>query len=221
MKGKDTAMNTERDLTENERIFIHSWHQSQQVTQGTPFPDDREGTEQDRNSEYTSSTKQPCSEDLDSQTIEVEDDPELTSIATQLRETSSCAINPTFKEELRKKLLQQFVAHRTVETKPIKGMDDILCSQLQMVATDIAKLPAKERNALLSDLGNRLPITEKRKSLEQAFQEEGLQLHNGAPHLYENDFEHKTLLRQAYRHVIHLLKHFYGKSMKISHFFLV
>ena len=60
-------------------------------------------------------------------------------------------------------------------------MDDILCSQLPTVAADSAKLPAKERNALLSDLGNRLPMTEKRKALEQTFQEEGLQLHNGFP----------------------------------------
>jgi hypothetical protein len=94
-------------------------------------------------------------------------------------------------------------------------MDGILCSQLQVVATDIAALPAMERNALLSDLGNRLP-TERRKSLELAFREEGLQLHNGAPDSCENDFEHKNLLCQAYGHVIHLLKQFYGKSMKIS-----
>ncbi len=100
-------------------------------------------------------------------------------------------------------------------------MDDILCSQLPTVATDIAKLPAKERNALLSDLGNRLPITEKRKSLEQAFQEEGLQLHNSAPHSYENDFEHEILLRRAYKYIIRLLMSFRGKSKKKSHAFFV
>ncbi len=100
-------------------------------------------------------------------------------------------------------------------------MDDILCSQLPTVATDIAKLPAEERNALLSDLGKRLPITEKRKSLEQAFQEEGLQLHNSAPYSYENDFEHKILLCRAYRHIIHLLKRFHKPLRKKSPVFFV
>ncbi len=212
MKGKDTAMNSERDLRENERILIPSWYpplerQSQQVSEGTPFPDDKEDMGQDLNMEDASF--KPSLENLDPQTIEVEDDPELAAIATQLRETASYAINPTFKEELRKKFLQQFVAHHTVETKPIEGIDDILCSQLSTVATDIAKLPTKERNALLSDLGNRLPITEKRKSLEQAFQEEELHLHNSTPHSYENDFEHKTLLRRAYGHIIRLLNRFH------------
>jgi hypothetical protein len=172
-------MDSERDLRENERTLIPSWyppleHQSQQISQGTPF--------------------KPCLEDLAAQAIEVEDDPESAAIVDQLRETSSYAINPTFKEELRKELLQQFVAHHTVETKPIEGMDDIL---------------SKERNVLLSDLGNRLPITEKRKSLEQAFQEEGLQLHIGAPHSYENKFKHKFLLLRAYKHIIRLLWRFH------------
>ena len=222
MKGKGTAMNTESDLSENETTSQSSWHlplehQSQQVPQGTPFPDDREGTEQERDKECAS-TSQPCLEDLDPQTIEVEEhDPELTTIAAQLRKTASYAINPSFKEELHKKLLQQFVAHHTVETKPVEGMDELLCAQLPKVATDIATLPTEERNALLSDLGKSLPIAEKRKLLEQAFQEEGLQLSNSAPHSYEDDFEHEILLRRAYRYIIHLIKRLYEPSRRKSH----
>jgi len=127
----------------------------QPISQGASFPDDKESM-QDRNMEYTSSTNQPYSEDLASQASETEVDAELSLIADQLRETSSYAINPIFKEELRKKLLQQFVAHHTTETKPIQDMDAILCAQLPIVATDIAKLPTKERSALLSDLGKPL-----------------------------------------------------------------
>ena len=82
---------------------------------------------------------------------------------------------------------------------------------------DIAKLPAEERNALLSDSGKSLPITEKRKPLEQAFQEEGLQLPNGPPHSYENDLEHERLLRRAYRYIIHLIKRLYEPSREKSH----
>ncbi len=70
---------------------------------------------------HTSSTNQPSSGITDPQEIEVEgdpveDDPELAAIAAQLQETASYAINPEFKEELRKDLLQQFMEHRTKET---------------------------------------------------------------------------------------------------------
>jgi hypothetical protein len=94
MNGKDTAMNTERDLRE---------------------------AKQDQNRKHT-----PCNQSgledlnlqdiLDLQDIEVENDPELAAIAAQLRETAPYAINPTFKEELRKELLQQFLEHFTEET---------------------------------------------------------------------------------------------------------
>lgn len=121
-------MNTERDLRKNERLLIPSWSpprefQGKQVKQVKSFSDDKEGVDQDRNMKHTSFTNQPSLEDLDSQEIEAEDDPveddsELAIIAAQLRETASYAINPTFKEKLRKDLLQQFVEHRNVETKP-------------------------------------------------------------------------------------------------------
>ena len=183
MKGKDLAMSTERDLRENERILKPSRRlplerQLQQVSQGTSFPDDNEGTGQDRNMEYTSSfTNQLGSEDLDSQTIEVEEDPELISIAAQLRETSSYAIKPTFKEELRKDLLQQFVVYH-----------------------------AKERDTSLSDLGKHLSTTE--KSSEQVSQEEELQLHNGAPHSYENDFGHNIFFYRIRNYINRWLQRF-------------
>ena len=74
--------------------------------------------EQNQHRNHPSSANQPCLEELDPQEIEiedasVEDDPELADIATRLRETASYAINPTFREELRKELLQQFIEHRT------------------------------------------------------------------------------------------------------------
>ena len=67
---------------------------------------------------HTSSTNQPFSGASDSLEIEVEgdpveDDPELSAIAAQLRETASYAINPEFKEELHQELLQQFIEHHT------------------------------------------------------------------------------------------------------------
>jgi len=177
MEDKDTAMNTERDLREHEKILQPSWHlplehQLQPVSQQTFFPDDNESM-QDRNMEYISSTNQPYAEDLASQASETEVDAELSLIADQLRETASYAINPIFKEELRKKLLQQFVAHHTAETKP-----------------------------------------EERQSLEQAFQVEGLQLQDGAPHSYEDDCKHKSLLHWASKHIVHLFKRFQGQTMK-------
>ncbi len=177
-------MSTERDLRENERILKPSRrlppeHQLQQVSQGSSFLDDNESTEQDRNMEYTSFTNQPYLEDLDSETIGVEDDPECITIAAQLRETSSYAIKPTFKEELRKDLLQQFAAYHT-----------------------------KERDTLLSDLGKHLSITEKRKSSEQVFQEEELQPLDGASHSYDNDFKNNTLFYRVYRYFTRLLQRF-------------
>jgi hypothetical protein len=211
-------MNTEGDLREGERVLQSSWHlplekQSKRLSQENNFPDHKEGMEQDRNMEYASAN-QPFLEDLDPQKIEEDDDPELADIAAHLRETASYAINPSFIGELRKNIFQQFLAHHAVETKPIQGMDEFLCPQLPTVATDMAKLPSRERNALLSDLGNRLPIAEKRKLLEQAFQEEALQLYNSAPHAYENDFEHNILLCRVYRYIIDLLKRLHGPSRK-------
>jgi len=65
---------------------------------------------------HTSSTNQSFSGDSDPQEIEIEGDPELAAIAAQLQGTSSYAINPEFKEELHKELLQQFREHHTKET---------------------------------------------------------------------------------------------------------
>lgn len=57
-------------------------------------------------------TNQPSQEDSTSQEIQLEDDPELAAIDAQLQETSTYAINPTFKEELREELLQQFAENK-------------------------------------------------------------------------------------------------------------
>lgn len=70
---------------------------------------------------HLSSTNQPFSGASDSQEIEVkgnplENDPELAAIAAQLQETASYAINPEFKDELHKELLQQFREYHIKET---------------------------------------------------------------------------------------------------------
>jgi hypothetical protein len=77
--------------------------------------------EQGRNMKHTSSTNQPFSRASDLEKIEVEgdlvdDDPELSDIASKLEETSSYAINPEFKDALHKDLLQQFIEHHPKET---------------------------------------------------------------------------------------------------------
>ena len=67
---------------------------------------------------HASSTNQASSgaSDPEEEEIEVENDPELAAMASQLQETSSYAVDPDFVEGLRKDLLQQFIEHRTKET---------------------------------------------------------------------------------------------------------
>jgi hypothetical protein len=124
-------MNTERDWGENESLLICPWHPKveyhlKRVLKVNSFSDAKDGTEQNRNMKHPSPTNQSSKEDLDSQDMElendtVEDDSELTAIATQLQKTASYSINPTFKEELRKKILQQFLEHYTGETNDRHG----------------------------------------------------------------------------------------------------
>lgn len=64
----------------------------------------------------TPSTNQPFSGASDPQEIELENDPELAAIVTHLQVNASYAINPEFKDELHKELLQQFRGYHTKET---------------------------------------------------------------------------------------------------------
>jgi hypothetical protein len=68
------------------------------------------------NMKHTSSTNQAYLGSEDPEEIEVEDNPELGAIASQLQETSSYAVDPKFVEELRKDLLQQFTEHHSKKT---------------------------------------------------------------------------------------------------------
>lgn len=210
-------MNINRDWRKDERILIPSrpaiGHQPQQIPQKKDFLAKNENADQDINTQIDINTDKYSLEGLKHQNLKIDEDHELTTIAAQLRATSSDAIDPSFVEKLGNDLLQKLVAHHTVKTKPIKDMDDIPSVQLPTIAIDIANLPDEERNAFLQ----RLPRTEKLQPLEQTFQEKGSELHNAAPHPYENDFEHEGLLRRAYKCISGLLKRFYGQSRK-NHF---
>lgn len=123
-------MNTKRDWQDDESVLTSSIHprserHSQPLPQITSHPDNNKSTHHDRNTESIPYANIHHLEDQASQGCEIEDDPELAAIANQLRKTSSYAVNPSFTEELRKNLLQQFVAYHTVEPKPIEDLDDI------------------------------------------------------------------------------------------------
>ena len=204
-------MHTKRDWRDDENVLTPSVHpqperHSQPLPPITSYPDKSESTYHDRDTESITYAN----------IHRLEDDPRLAVVAHQLCETSSYGIDPSFTEKLRKNLLQQFIAYRTVEAKTIEGMDAIPSPLLPKGAMNIA---VKERTALLYDQGKRLPRTKKLKPLEQASQEEGLVLHNTNPHLYKNDFEQKNLLLKAYKYIIVLLKRLYelwGKKTVLS-----
>jgi len=107
---KDRLMSSERNLRKNGST--QQWsaimeHQSQQTAQRTAFPDVHKNRQQRRTQKYTT-TNQPRTEAL---APDVETNPRLATIVTQLGETTPSTINPDFKEKLREDLLNQFVAH--------------------------------------------------------------------------------------------------------------
>src|SRR5262249_25405087 len=122
-------MNTERDLTKNRRLpmapslYSSAERQSQLVVYVNALPEEDDGEQDQDSTTHTSftnqpyiDTHQPCTEDLNAQDTTLENDPELAAIAKRLRATASHAINPTFKENLRKKLLKQFAEYHVGET---------------------------------------------------------------------------------------------------------
>ncbi len=149
----------------------------------------------------------------------IQNDPELLEIASHLQNTAAFAVRPAFKEELRKKLLGMLVEKKAIEyigdtpeEKLVSGLNDMLLSRLPSITPEIAKLPEGERNALLTDLANRLPNTDKRDPLEHAFLKEGIYLQSyGSRRMYDS-LENKKLLSRAYDRIVKFLRRCYGKS---------
>jgi len=144
----------------------------------------------------------------------IENDPDLATLATYLDKTApSAAVDPAFRETLRDRLLgilAERPAPETAEMPPdnVTEIAEKVCRDLfpSSLAPEIADFPDRERTALLIDLANcAAPLKTKPTQLEQAFLEVGIRLQDYKPLLPQDLTGHEMhifFLDRAYRRVV-------------------